>query len=144
MEVNKRTGEVRVLRMLAAQDSGRVMNRMTYENQVIGALTMGIGMALTEQRVLDGGTGQMVNANWHDYKIPTAKDVPAELTCLPIDPHDMDVNSTGTKGLGEPALVPAPPAIANAFYNATGVRPKAAPFTPATVINLLSQGRKQG
>jgi xanthine dehydrogenase YagR molybdenum-binding subunit len=120
------------------------MNRMTYENQVIGALTMGIGMALTEQRVLDGGTGQMVNANWHDYKIPTAKDVPAELICLPIDPHDMEVNSTGTKGLGEPALVPAPPAIANAFYNATGVRPKAAPFTPATVINLLSQGRKQG
>jgi len=144
VEVNKRTGEVRVLRMLAAQDSGRVMNRMTYENQVIGALTMGIGMALTEQRVLDGGTGQMVNANWHDYKIPTAKDVPAELICLPIDPHDMEVNSTGTKGLGEPALVPAPPAIANAFYNATGVRPKAAPFTPATVINLLSQGRKQG
>ena len=144
VEVNQRTGEVRVLRMLAAQDSGRVMNRMTFESQVFGALTMGIGMALTEQRVLDGNTGKMVNANWHDYKIPTAKDVPAELTCLPIDPRDMEVNSTGTKGLGEPALVPAPPAIANAFYNATGVRPTAAPFTPATVINLLNQGRKQG
>jgi len=144
VEVNKRTGEVRVLRMLAAQDSGRVMNRMTYENQVIGALTMGIGMALTEQRVLDGNTGKMVNANWHDYKIATAKDVPAELTCLPIDPHDMEVNSTGTKGLGEPALVPAAPAIANAFYHATGVRPTAAPLTPANVTNLLNQGRKQG
>ena len=144
VEVNKRTGEVKVLRMLAAQDSGRVMNRMTFDNQVIGALTMGIGMALTEQRVLDGNTGKMVNANWHDYKIPTAKDVPAELTCLPIDPHDMDVNSTGTKGLGEPALVPAAPAIANAFYNATGVRPMESPFTPANVLNLLNRGRKQG
>ena len=144
VEVNKRTGEVRVLRMLAAQDSGRVMNRLTYENQVIGALTMGIGMALTEQRVLDSNTGKMLNANWHDYKIPTAKDVPAELTCLPIDPHDMEVNSTGTKGLGEPALVPAQAAIANAFYHATGVRATAAPFTPAAVINLLNQGRKQG
>jgi len=144
VEVNKRTGEVRVLRMLAAQDSGRVMNRLTYESQVIGALTMGIGMALTEQRILDGNSGRMVNANWHDYKIATAMDVPAELTCLPIDPHDMEVNSTGTKGLGEPALVPAPAAIANAFYHATGVRPTAAPFTPATVINLLNQGKRQG
>jgi xanthine dehydrogenase YagR molybdenum-binding subunit len=130
--------------MLAAQDSGRVMNRLTYESQVIGALTMGIGMALTEQRILDGNSGRMVNANWHDYKIATAMDVPAELTCLPIDPHDMEVNSTGTKGLGEPALVPAPAAIANAFYHATGVRPTAAPFTPATVINLLNQGKRQG
>ena len=144
VEVNKRTGEVKVLRMLAAQDSGRVMNRMTFENQVIGALTMGIGMALTEQRILDGGAGTMVNANWHDYKIPTAMDVPAELTCLPIDPHDMEVNSTGTKGLGEPALVPAAPAIANAFYNATGVRPTETPLTPANVLNLLNRGRKQG
>jgi len=144
VEVNKRTGEVRVLRMLAAQDSGRVMNLLTYENQVIGALTMGIGMALTEQRILDPNSGKMLNANWHDYKIPTAKDVPAELACLPIDPHDMEVNSTGTKGLGEPALVPAPAAIANAFYHATGVRATAAPLTPATVINLLNQGRKQG
>ena len=99
---------------------------------------------IERRHVLDGGTGKMVNANWHDYKIPTAMDVPAELTCLPIDPHDMEVNSTGTKGLAEPALVPAPPAIANAFYNATGVRPKEAPFTPANVITLLNQDKKQG
>jgi xanthine dehydrogenase YagR molybdenum-binding subunit len=144
VEVNKRTGEVRVLRMLAAQDSGRVMNLLTYRNQVFGGLTMGIGLALTEQRVLDAGTGKMVNDNWHDYKIPTAKDVPAALTCLPIDLHDMEVNSTGTKGLGEPALVPAAAAIANAFYHATGARATHAPITPATVIDLLNQGRKQG
>jgi len=144
VEVNKRTGEIRVLRMLAAQDSGRVMNLATYSNQVIGGLTMGIGFALTEQRILDANTGKMVNANFHDYKIPTAKDVPAELTVLPIDPHDTEVNSTGTKGLGEPALVPAAAAIANAFYHATGVRATEAPITPANVLNLLNQGRKRG
>lgn len=144
IEVNRRTGEIRVLRMLAAHDSGRVMNLATYSNQVIGGLTMGIGFAMTEQRVLDAGTGRMLNANFHDYKIPTAKDVPAELAVLPIDPHDEEVNSTGTKGIGEPALIPAAAAIANAFYHATGVRATVAPITPASVINLLNQGRKQG
>jgi len=144
VEVNKRTGEVRVVRMLAAQDSGRVMNLMTYRNQVLGGMTQGIGFALTERRVLDSGTGKMVNDNFHDYKIPTAMDVPAQLEVLPIDPHDMEVNSTGTKGLGEPALVPAAAAIANAFYNATGVRATHAPITPASVIELLNQARKQG
>ena len=141
VEVNKRTGEVRVVRMLAAQDSGRVLNLMTYRNQVIGGLTQGIGLALTEQRVLDAGTGKMVNGNWHDYKIPTAMDVPADLTVLPIDLHDMEVNSTGTKGLGEPALIPAAAAIANAFYHATGVRATQAPITRASVIGLLNRRR---
>jgi xanthine dehydrogenase YagR molybdenum-binding subunit len=127
--------------MLAAQDSGRVMNLLTYQNQVLGGMTQGIGFALTEHRVLDGGTGKMVNRNWHDYKIPTAMDVPADLAVLPIDPHDTEVNSTGTKGLGEPALVPAAAAIANAFYHATGVRVRRAPITPAAVINLLNEKR---
>jgi CO/xanthine dehydrogenase Mo-binding subunit len=144
VEVNTRTGEVRVLRMVAAQDSGRVMNLFTYRNQVIGGLTMGIGFAMTEQRVLDSQTGKMVNANWHDYKIPTAKDVPADLTCVPVDLHDTEWNTTGTKGIGEPATVPAAPAIANAFYNATGVRIKSAPFPPSSVISLLAQRKTQG
>ena len=115
------------------------MNLLTYRNQVIGGLTQGIGFALTEQRVLDPITGKMLNDNWHDYKIPTAMDVPADLAVLPIDLHDQDVNSTGTKGLGEPALIPAAAAIANAFYHATGVRATRAPITPAAVIRLLNQ-----
>lgn len=143
VEVNKRTGEVRVLRMTAAQDSGRVMNLLTYRNQVLGGLTMGIGFATTEQRVLDSQTGKMVNANWHDYKIPTAKDVPADLTCVPVDMHDTEWNTTGTKGIGEPATIPAAPAIANAFYNATGVRVKSAPITPSRVVSLLSEAKTQ-
>ena len=144
VEVNTRTGEVRVLRMVAAQDSGRVMNLLTYRNQVIGGLTMGIGFAMTEQRILDSQTGKMVNANWHDYKIATAKDVPADLTCVPIDMHDNDWNNTSTKGIGEPATIPAAAAIANAFYNATGIRITAAPITVPKIVSLLAERRKRG
>jgi CO/xanthine dehydrogenase Mo-binding subunit len=104
---------------------------------------MGIGFALTEHRVLDSQTGKMVNANWHDYKIATAKDVPADLTCVPIDMHD-DWNNTSTKGIGEPATVPAAAAIANAFYNATGIRITAAPITVPKIVSLLAERRKRG
>jgi len=144
VEVNKLTGEVRVVRMVAAQDSGRVMNLLTFRNQVIGGLTMGIGFALTERRIMDTSTGKMANDNWHDYKIPTAMDVPADLTLVPIDLHDHEACSTSTKGLGEPATIPAAAAIANAFYNATGVRITSAPITPAQVLTLLRAQKKQG
>jgi xanthine dehydrogenase YagR molybdenum-binding subunit len=144
VEVNTRTGEVRVLRMLAAQDSGRVMSPLTYRNQVFGGFLQGQGLAVTESRVMDWDTGRMVNANFHDYKIPTAKDVPGEMTCLPIDPHDTECNMNGTKGLGEPATIPAGAAIANAFYNATGVRAKEAPLTPAKVLALLAESKTRG
>jgi xanthine dehydrogenase YagR molybdenum-binding subunit len=130
--------------MLAAQDSGRVMNLLTFRNQVIGGLTMGIGFGLTEHRVMDGPTGKMANHNWHDYKIPTAKDVPADLTLVPIDLHDHEACTTSTKGLGEPATIPAAAAIANAFYNATGLRITSAPITPAKVVSLLAERKKQG
>ncbi|MCW5979215.1 MAG: xanthine dehydrogenase family protein molybdopterin-binding subunit [Bryobacteraceae bacterium] len=142
VEVNTRTGEMRVLRMAAAHDSGRVMNRLTYENQVFGGMTMGIGLAMTEQRILDRETGKMVNANWHDYKIPTMKDAPADMTCVAIDPHDHECDTTSTKGLGEPAMVPTAAAVANAFYHATGVRMTSAPITPAEAIAALSKRRK--
>ena len=139
VEVNTRTGEVRVLRFLAAHDSGRVMNRLTYESQVFGGVTMGIGFGLTEARLIDRQTGRVVNANWHDYKIPTAGDIPLDMTCLPIDPHDSVCNTAGAKGLGEPATIPTAPAIANAIYNATGVRVTHSPVTPARILQLLAR-----
>ena len=132
VEVNTRTGELKILRFVAAQDSGRVMNRLTYDNQVIGGITMGIGLATTEVRILDAGqTGKMVNRNWHDYKLPTALDVPAEVTCLPIEPVDTEANNTGAKGLGEPATIPTAAAVANAVYHATGVAHHRHPHPPA-------------
>ena len=89
VEVNTRTGEVRILQFLSANESGRVMNRLTFDNQVFGGITMGIGLAMTEARILDGKqTGKVVNRNWHDYKLPTALDFPAKIESLPIDRED--------------------------------------------------------
>ncbi len=140
VEVNTRTGEVRLLRYVAAQDSGRVMNRLTYENQVIGGITMGVGLALSEQRVLDRArTGKMVNANFHDYMVPTIMDVPAAQTVVAIDPHDTTCNTTGAKGLGEPATIPAASAIANAIANAIGARITASPIDPAAVLKAVNR-----
>jgi xanthine dehydrogenase YagR molybdenum-binding subunit len=145
VEVNIRTGETKVVRFLAAHDSGRALNSLTFENQVFGGIAMGIGFATTEQRILDSRqTGKMVNANWHDYKIPTAMDVPVDQTCISIDPHDKECNNTGAKGLGEPATIPAAAAIANAVYHATGVRLKQAPITPMQMLSLLAQQQEGG
>ena len=80
VEVNIKTGEVRILRFLSANDSGRVMSGLTYESQVIGGVTMGIGLAMTEARILDRNqTGRILSGNWHDYKIPTAWTSPRTL-----------------------------------------------------------------
>jgi CO/xanthine dehydrogenase Mo-binding subunit len=137
VEVNTRTGEVRVLRLLGAHDSGRPINLLTYENQVFGGMTMGVGFGLTEQRVMDGQKGHVLTANLHDYKLPTALDVPADMTCLAVDPHDTECNTVGAKGLGEPATIPTAPAIANAIFNATGVRLTDAPISPMRLITGL-------
>jgi CO/xanthine dehydrogenase Mo-binding subunit len=144
VEVNTRTGEVRVLRMLGAQDSGRVMNQLTFENQVFGGIVMGVGFALTEARVVDRQTGTVVNANWHDYKIPTMKDCPPELTCLPVDPQDRECNTVGAKGLGEPATIPTAAAIANAVYHAVGIRVTTTPASPVQMAALLERHRQEG
>ncbi|MFA6167889.1 MAG: xanthine dehydrogenase family protein molybdopterin-binding subunit [Gemmatimonadaceae bacterium] len=138
VEVNTRTGEVRVIRYVAAQDSGRVMNALTFENQVLGGVTMGIGFGLTENRVMDRQTGKLASGSWHDYKIPTAMDFPADFQLVAVDPHDKECNSVGAKGLGEPATVPAAAAIANAVCDAIGVRIFDAPITPASIVNALA------
>jgi CO/xanthine dehydrogenase Mo-binding subunit len=138
VEVNTLTGETSVVRVVAAHDSGRVMNLLSYANQVFGGVTMGIGLALTEARILDRSrTGKMVNVNWHDYKVPTAMDVPADLACVPVDLHDTQCNSAGAKGLGEPATIPTAAAVGNAVFHATGSRATDAPMTPARVLESL-------
>jgi xanthine dehydrogenase YagR molybdenum-binding subunit len=143
VEVNTRTGEVRVLRFLGAHDSGRVMNRMTYDNQVYGGITMGIGFGMMERRVFDRGqTGKMCNLNWHDYKVPTALDVPEEIVSLPVEPGDTECNSTGAKGLGEPVTIPTAAAIANAVRHATGVRVTEMPINPTRLVEMLRAGEK--
>jgi xanthine dehydrogenase YagR molybdenum-binding subunit len=125
--------------------SGRVMSRLTYDNQVFGGITMGIGLAMTEARVLDKNqTGKMVNRNWHDYKLPTALDVPEDIVSLPIEPEDTEANTTGAKGLGEPVTIPTAAAVANAVYHATGVRITQTPINPVRLCQLLAKRSKEG
>ena len=131
---------MKILRFVGANDSGRVMDRLTYDNQVFGGITMGIGLAMTEARILDAGqTGKMLNRNWHDYKIPTALDVPAEMVSVPLDLPDNEANTTGAKGLGEPVTIPTAPAVANAIYNATGVRVTNSAMTPVQLCDLFAR-----
>ncbi len=145
VEVNTATGEVRILRFLGAHDSGRVMSRLTYDNQVFGGIAMGIGLATTEARILDKSqTGKMVNRNWHDYKLPTALDVPTDMISLPIEPDDTQANTTGAKGLGEPVTIPTAAAVANAVCHATGVRITQTPINPVQLCRLLAIRKKEG
>jgi xanthine dehydrogenase YagR molybdenum-binding subunit len=142
--VDIQTGEVRIIRFLGAHDSGRVMSRLTYDNQVFGGITMGIGLATTEARILDRNqTGKMVNRNWHDYKLPTILDVPQHMISLPIETNDTEVNTTGAKGLGEPVTIPTAAAVANAVYHATGVRVTTTPINPVQLCRLLAAQRKE-
>ena len=144
VEVNTKTGEVRILRFLGCHDSGRVMNRLTYDNHVFGGITMGIGLAMTEARILDRNqTGKMVNRNWHDYKIPTSLDIPAEMTSFPIEKPDDEANTIGAKGLGEPVTIPTAATIANAVYNAISVRVTGTPITPLRLGLTLEKGGKE-
>ncbi len=144
VEVDIRTGEIRIIRFLGAHDSGRIMSRLTYDNQVFGGITMGIGLATTEARILDvNQTGKMVNRNWHDYKLPTALDVPAEMVSLPIELVDTEVNTTGAKGLGEPVTIPTAAAVANAVYHATGLRVTTTPINPVKLCRPLAAQRKE-
>jgi CO/xanthine dehydrogenase Mo-binding subunit len=143
VEVNTLTGEVRLLRFLGAHDSGRVLNRLTYDNQVYGGIVMGVGLGMTEARVLDPQTGKMANANFHDYKIPTMMDVAADHACVPIDIPDIEFNTTGTKGLGEPATIPTAAAIANAVAHAIGIRVTDTPLNPTQLARLLAEQRKE-
>ena len=100
---------------------------------------MGIGLATTEMRVLDDGqTGKLCNRNWHDYKLPTSLDVPADIVSVPIDMPDEEANTTGAKGLGEPVTVPTAAAVANAIYNAVGIRVTESPVNPFRLAGLLA------
>jgi xanthine dehydrogenase YagR molybdenum-binding subunit len=140
VEVNTLTGEIRLVRLLGTNESGRVINRLTWDNQLVGGVTMGVGFATTERRVLDGPTGKLCNVNWHDYKLPTALDVPAQVISDPVMLTDEQANIVGAKGLGEPVTIPTAGAIANAIYDATGVRILDTPINPLTLVSRLRSG----
>ena len=138
VEVDKETGQVKILKYVAAHDVGRAINPMLLEGQVYGGATMGIGYALTERLILKNG--KVMNPNFLDYKILTAKDVP-DIEPIVVETND-PFGPFGAKGIGEPGLVPTAPAIANAIYDAVGVRMKDLPITPEKILAALKEKGK--
>ena len=139
VEVDKETGQVKILKYIAAHDVGRAINPMLLEGQVYGGAIMGIGYALTERLILQNG--KVMNPNFLDYKILTAKDIP-NIETIVIETID-EFGPFGAKGIGEPGLVPTAPAIANAIYDAIGVRIKELPITPERVLAALKEKGKK-
>ena len=137
VEVDTATGEVTVLRLVSADDCGRVINPTMVESQVIGGVTQGFGFALTEERIIDQQRGIVLNANLEEYKVPTVADIPA-ITSSPIDLADPEANETGAKGIGESPIVPTAPAIANAIFDAVGVRINKAPVVRERLLDALA------
>ncbi len=138
VEVDTQTGQIKVLRVAAAHEIGRVLNRLTAESQVAGGVTQGLSAGLFEERVTDEHTGKMLNANLEAYKIATSMDMP-EMDFLFVDIPDPRINNLGDKGLGEPPRIPSSAAIANAVFNAIGVHPAEIPMTPDRVLKALAK-----
>jgi len=139
VEVDTETGEVRVLKMTAVQDVGRIINRLGIEGQMEGGISVSLGYALSEQ--LQMKNGKVLNPNFRDYKVITAPETP-EIELHFIE-HDCKASPLGAKGIAElPAIVPAP-AVANAVYNAIGIRFFAPPLTPEKVARAISQAGQQ-
>lgn len=138
VEVDTETGQIKVLRVVAAHESGRTINKLTAESQVIGGITQGVSTALFEQRVMDEATGNPVNPNLIDYKIATSLDIP-QIDVIFVDMVDPRINNLGAKGLGEPPRIPIAAAVANAVYNAIGVHIREIPMTPEKVLQALKQ-----
>jgi xanthine dehydrogenase YagR molybdenum-binding subunit len=139
VEVDVETGRVRVLRIVAAHDSGRIINPRLAESQVEGGVIQGIGYALFEERALDESLGVPLNPTMHDYKIPTLADLPVIETIF-VPGSDTIANHTGAKGLAEPPIIGVAPAIANAVRNATGVEVTELPLSPWRVASALARG----
>jgi len=130
VEVDTETGQIRVLRGSSAHDVGRAVNPQNVEAQIEGGYVQGLGYALTEETVFDGG--KVINPSFADYKIPPAVDVP-DLKSIIVEAYD-ETGPFGAKGVGEPGLVGVAPAVVNAIADAIGVRITELPVTPERIL----------
>jgi len=137
VEVDRETGEVKILKLVAAHDVGKAMNPTLLLGQVYGAVYTGVGYGLTEEIKLE--KGRVMNPNFLDYKMLTAMDV-IPIEPVIVEPGDED-GPYGAKGVGEPGLVPTAPAIANAIYDAIGVRIRDLPITPEKVLEAIKNSK---
>ena len=127
------TGEIRVRRMLGVFAAGRILNPKTARSQAIGGMVFGIGAALTEDLVVDTRYGFFVNHDLAEYHVPVHADVP-DIEAIYLPEHDDKANPLKSKGVGELGISGAGAAIANAVYNACGVRIRDYPLTLDKVL----------
>ena len=135
VSVDIETGIVKVARVLAIQDCGLVVSRLTAESQVYGGVVGSLNFALYEDRILDRNTGQMVNPNMEWYLLAGMSDIPK------IDVRLVDQPERGVIGIGEPPTVSTAAAITNAVRNAIGATVRSLPLTPARILQTLAQQR---
>ncbi len=140
--VDTETGIVRVERVVAVHDCGRPMNPRLIESQVQGGVLMGLSYALFEDRRLDRHTGRMVNPNLEQYKLAGPHEAP-EIEVVLLEDYQ-GRSATDAYGIAEPANIGTAPAIANAVYNAIGVRLRSLPMTPAAVLAALGRASAPG
>ena len=132
------TGEPRLRRMLGVFTAGRILNPKTARSQAMGGMIFGVGAALEENLVLDDRFGYFVNHDLAEYHVPVHADVP-DVDAIFLNEADDKTNPLGTKGVGELGICGAGAAVANAIYNATGVRIRDYPLTLAKIIANLPQ-----
>ena len=135
--VDTETGIVRVERVVAVQDCGRPMNPLQIESQVQGGVLMGLSYALFENRILDRHTGRMVNPNLEQYKLAGPHETPA-IDVVLLENYQGQ-SATDAFGIAEPANIATAPAIANAVYNAIGVRLRVLPMNPGAILAALGK-----
>ena len=140
--VDVETGEVRVERVAAIHDVGRIVNPLGAESQVEGGIIQGIGHTLSERRLMDAETGRVLTASLDAYRMPTIADVP-EIVCEFVDEPDAHLTNLGSKGLGEPPIVPIAAAIANAIRDATGADVHEVPVSREELLRALREADKK-
>jgi CO/xanthine dehydrogenase Mo-binding subunit len=139
VEVDPETGKVAILRYTAVQDVGRAIHPSYVEGQMQGGVVQGIGWALNEEYVYNA-KGEMTNASYLDYRMPTCLDLPMIDTVMVEVPNPG--HPFGVRGVGEVPIVPPPAALANAIYRAVGVRLRELPMSPGRIMKgILAKGR---
>jgi len=139
VEVDTETGQVEILRIVAAHDVGKAINPRGIAGQITGGIAMGIGFALMEEFRLQQGASETVSLE--TYLIPTIQDIP-EIAFIVVEEQE-ETGPFGAKGVGEPAMIPTAPAIVNAIYDAIGVRITELPVTPEKILTGLKRMRNQ-
>jgi xanthine dehydrogenase YagR molybdenum-binding subunit len=140
--VDVETGEVRVERVAAAHDVGRIINPLGARSQVEGGIIQGVGHTLSEQRLHDPETGRILTTSLDAYRMPTIADIP-EIVCEFVDKPDEHLTNLGSKGIGEPPIIPLAAAVANAIRDATGADVHELPITREEMLRALEAARKK-